>query len=240
MSYTLPAALAGARVCRGSCHAVAAGQPGADTLAAFSAALDAARAAGRILTASLYRYENQLFFYVEGLDAPFTPEGLCPALDAQLIPWPPALGGTTPRPWAAMQPYFLPRSAHHRRGLAAEPPPGHAPGPHCAAAAGQMVQLYGAPPAPYQRGAAGGRPLAFDQRARKSAVFVSRGTTHQRQSARRFRRGKAPSWPRGWRQTPKATSPASRPSSRPTRMPTTTLFFCPALPGPQRNRRNTR
>ena len=106
MSYTLPAALAGARVCRGSCHAVAAGQPGADTLAAFSAALDAARAAGRILTASLYRYENQLFFYAEGLDAPFTPEGLCPALDAQLIPWPPALGDTTLRLWAAMQPYF--------------------------------------------------------------------------------------------------------------------------------------
>lgn len=101
MSYAPDAA-----VCRGSYRAVLRGEVDAAAFAAFSAALEEARAAGRILTASLYRYENQLFFYAEGLDAPFAPDGLCPALDARLAPWPPALGQTEPRPWAAMQPYF--------------------------------------------------------------------------------------------------------------------------------------
>lgn len=106
MPYTLPAALAGAAVCRGSCHAVLRGDCAPSTFAAFSAALQAAQRAGRILTAGLYRYENQLFFYAEGLNEPFAPDGLCPELDTQLVPWPPALGSTAPRPWAAMQPYF--------------------------------------------------------------------------------------------------------------------------------------
>ncbi len=96
----------GARVLRGAYRAVLRESADASAFAAFSAALQAAQDAGHILTASLYQYENQLFFYAEGLDAPFAPDGLCPALDAQLAPWPPALGGTTPRPWAAMQPYF--------------------------------------------------------------------------------------------------------------------------------------
>ena len=106
MPCTLPASLADAAVCRGSFHAVLGGEAGEAVFADFSAALQKAQAEGRILTASLFRYENQLFFYAEGLNRPFTPQGLCPALDAALLPWPPALGEAAPRPWAAMQPYF--------------------------------------------------------------------------------------------------------------------------------------
>ena len=106
MPCTLPASLADAAVCRGSFHAVLGGEAGEAVFADFSAALQKAQAEGRILTASLFRYENHLFFYAEGLNRPFTPQGLCPALDAALLPWPPALGEAAPRPWAAMQPYF--------------------------------------------------------------------------------------------------------------------------------------
>lgn len=106
MPCTLPASLADAAVCRGSFHAVLGGEVEDTAFADFSAALQKAQAEGRILTASLFRYENHLFFYAEGLNRPFTPQGLCPALDAALLPWPPALGEAEPRPWAAMQPYF--------------------------------------------------------------------------------------------------------------------------------------
>ena len=106
MPCTLPASLVDAAVCRGSFHAVLGGEAGEAVFADFSAALQKAQAEGRILTASLFRYENHLFFYAEGLNRPFTPQGLCPALDAALLPWPPALGESSPRPWAAMQPYF--------------------------------------------------------------------------------------------------------------------------------------
>ena len=106
MPCTLPASLADAAVCRGSFHAVLGREAGEAVFADFSAALQKAQAEGRILTASLFRYENHLFFYAEGLNRPFTPQGLCPALDAALLPWPPALGEAAPRPWAAMQPYF--------------------------------------------------------------------------------------------------------------------------------------
>lgn len=106
MPCTLPASLADAAVCRGSFHAVLGREAGEAVFADFSAALQKAQADGRILTASLFRYENHLFFYAEGLNRPFTPQGLCPALDAALLPWPPALGEAAPRPWAAMQPYF--------------------------------------------------------------------------------------------------------------------------------------
>ena len=106
MPCTLPASLADAAVCRGSFHAVLGGEAGEAVFADFSAALQKAQAEGRILTASLFRYESHLFFYAEGLNRPFTPQGLCPALDAALLPWPPALGEAAPRPWAAMQPYF--------------------------------------------------------------------------------------------------------------------------------------
>ena len=106
MPCTLSAALADAAVCRGSFHAVLRTDVPDAVFAAFSAALQKAQAEGRILTASLFRCEAHLFFYAEGLNRPFTPQGLCPALDAALLPWPPALGETAPRPWAAMQPYF--------------------------------------------------------------------------------------------------------------------------------------
>ena len=106
MPCTLPASLADAAVCRGSFHAVLGREAGEAVFADFSAALQKAQAEGWILTASLFRYENHLFFYAEGLNRPFTPQGLCPALDAALLPWPPALGEAAPRPWAAMQPYF--------------------------------------------------------------------------------------------------------------------------------------
>lgn len=102
MPCTLPASLADAAVCRGSFHAVLGGEVEDTAFADFSAALQKAQAEGRILTASLFRYENHLFFYAEGLNRPFTPQGLCPALDAALLPWPPALGEAEPRPWAAM------------------------------------------------------------------------------------------------------------------------------------------
>lgn len=106
MAYTLPAELAGATVLRGSYHAVLRTDADDAVFAAFTDALQRAQTEGRLLTAGLYRFENQLFFYGEGLNAPFSPAGDCPALDAGLIPWPPALGETAPRPWAAMQPYF--------------------------------------------------------------------------------------------------------------------------------------
>jgi hypothetical protein len=102
MPCTLSAALADAAVCRGSFHAVLRTDVPDAVFAAFSAALQKAQAEGRILTASLFRCEAHLFFYAEGLNRPFTPQGLCPALDAALLPWPPALGETAPRPWAAM------------------------------------------------------------------------------------------------------------------------------------------
>ena len=86
MPCTLPASLADAAVCRGSFHAVLGGEAGEAVFADFSAALQKAQAEGRILTASLFRYENHLFFYAEGLNRPFTPQGLCPALDAAPIP----------------------------------------------------------------------------------------------------------------------------------------------------------
>ena len=66
MSCTLPASLADAAVCRGSFHAVLGGEAGEAVFADFSAALQKAQAEGRILTASLFRYENHLFFYAEG------------------------------------------------------------------------------------------------------------------------------------------------------------------------------
>lgn len=86
MPCTLPASLADAAVCRGSFHAVLGGEVEDTVFADFSAALQKAQAEGRILTASLFRYENHLFFYAEGLNRPFTPQGLCPALDAASLP----------------------------------------------------------------------------------------------------------------------------------------------------------
>ena len=79
MPCTLPASLADAAVCRGSFHAVLGGEAGEAVFADFSAALQKAQAEGRILTASLFRYENHLFFYAEGLNRPFTPRGKAPA-----------------------------------------------------------------------------------------------------------------------------------------------------------------
>ena len=96
MPCTLPAALADAAVCRGSFHAVLRTDVPDAVFSAFSAALQKAQADGSLLTASLFRYENHLFFYAEGLNRPFTPQGLCPALDAALLPWPPALGEAAP------------------------------------------------------------------------------------------------------------------------------------------------
>ncbi|WP_455501765.1 hypothetical protein [Gemmiger sp.] len=95
-----------AKVYRGAYHGVLREDAGENVFAAFSDMLQKAQADGRLLTASLFRYENQLFFYAEGLNVPFVPDGACPALDALLLPWPPALGSMAPRPWAAMQPYF--------------------------------------------------------------------------------------------------------------------------------------
>lgn len=76
MPCTLPASLADAAVCRGSFHAVLGREAGEAVFADFSAALQKAQAEGWILTASLFRYENHLFFYAEGLNRPFTPQGL--------------------------------------------------------------------------------------------------------------------------------------------------------------------
>lgn len=62
MPCTLPASLADAAVCRGSFHAVLGREVEDTVFAGFSAALQKAQAEGRILTASLFRYENHLFF----------------------------------------------------------------------------------------------------------------------------------------------------------------------------------
>lgn len=160
MPCTLPAALADAAVCRGSFHAVLRTDVPDAVFSAFSAALQKAQADGSLLTASLFRYENHLFFYAEGLNRPFTPQGLCPALDAALLPWPPALGEAAPPPMGRHAAVFLPRCTHHRRRLAAGPLPAAPPRAHCAAAARQLVQLYGASPAHCHRGAGRGGPLA--------------------------------------------------------------------------------
>lgn len=99
---------------RGSFRAVLRDADTAHTAPAFAALTDALRtqqAQGYLLTASLYRCENQLFLYAEWLGAAFTPAGLAPQLDALLIPWPPAIPLTpgtpaAPRLWAEMQPYY--------------------------------------------------------------------------------------------------------------------------------------
>ena len=153
MPCTLPASLADAAVCRGSFHAVLGGEAGEAVFADFSAALQKAQAEGRILTASLLRYENQLFFYAEGLNRPFTPQGLCPALDT---------------PCRRMRRSITPASPRALMRLPAAPP-----GTHCPAAARQMVQLYGAPSAHRHRGAGRGGPLAPDLCAGGRTVFLS-------------------------------------------------------------------
>ena len=66
MPCTLPASLADAAVCRGSFQAVLGGEVEDTAFADFSAALQKAQAEGRILTASLFRYENHLFFMPRG------------------------------------------------------------------------------------------------------------------------------------------------------------------------------
>ena len=109
-----------AQVYRASFHSVLAEEhlPAAEAaLAAFSQALQQRQQQGGLLTASLFRYEQHLFFYGEGLDAPPEPEGLCPALYALLLPWPPKVEDHgVPRRWAAMQPYYY----HARPGAAAD------------------------------------------------------------------------------------------------------------------------
>ena len=178
MPCTLPAVLADAAVCRGSFHAVLRTDVPDTVFSAFSAALQKAQADGSLLTASLFRCESHLFFYAEGLNRPFTPQGLCPALDAALLPWPPALGGNFTPPMGRHAAVFLPRYPHHRRRLAAGALPAAPPGTHCLAAARQMVQLYGAPSAHCHRGAGRGGSLAPDLRTGGRAVFLSRGTAH--------------------------------------------------------------
>ena len=66
MPCTLPAALADAAVCRGSFHAVLRTDVPDAVFSAFSAALQKAQADGSLLTASLFRYENHLFFMPRG------------------------------------------------------------------------------------------------------------------------------------------------------------------------------
>ena len=68
MPCTLPASLAEAAVCRGSFHAVLGGEAEDTVFAAQRKSRQKAQAEGRILTASLFRYENHLFFYAEGLN----------------------------------------------------------------------------------------------------------------------------------------------------------------------------
>ena len=104
MPCTLPAVLADAAVCRGSFHAVLRTDVPDTVFSAFSAALQKAQADGSLLTASLFRCESHLFFYAEGLNRPFTPQGLCPALDAALLPWPPAHGPPCSRIFTTISP----------------------------------------------------------------------------------------------------------------------------------------
>ena len=78
MPCTLPASLADAAVCRGSFHAVLGGEAGEAVFADFSAALQKAQAEGRILTASLFRYENHLFFLCRGAEPPVHAAGALP------------------------------------------------------------------------------------------------------------------------------------------------------------------
>lgn len=229
MPCTLPASLADAAVCRGSFHAVLGGEAEDTVFADFSAALQKAQAEGRILTASLFRYENHLFFYAEGLNRPFTPQGLCPALDAALLPWPPALGEAAPRPWALpCSPYFYhdvpTTAADWQQGRCPQRPPRA----HCAAAARQLVQLYGASPAHCYRGAGRGdrwHLICVQEGVLFSYLEEPRTNVNIKHRPART----APSWTHGSPPTPKATLRALRRSRRPTRTAATTLYFCPAL-----------
>lgn len=228
MPCTLPASLADAAVCRGSFHAVLGGEAGEAVFADFSAALQKAQAEGRILTASLFRYENHLFFYAEGLNRPFTPQGLCPALDAALLPWPPALGEAAPRPWAAMQPYFyhdVPTTAadwqqgrcpQRRRGRIALLPPDswcsymeH----HLRIVTEGLVE--------------GDRWHLICVQEGVLFSYLEEPRTNVNIKHRPART--ALSWTHGSPPTPKAILHALRRSRRPTRTAATTLYFCPAL-----------
>ena len=115
MPCTLPAVLADAAVCRGSFHAVLRTDVPDTVFSAFSAALQKAQADGSLLTASLFRCESHLFFYAEGLNRPFTPQGLCPALDAALLPWHP--------PWGKLHPAHGPPCSRIFTTISPPPPP---------------------------------------------------------------------------------------------------------------------
>lgn len=65
--------------------------------------------AGRLLTASLFRHGQRLFFYVEAIATPADIEALMAPLSSQLAPWP---GGDHPRHWVPMTDIF-----HYHRCL---------------------------------------------------------------------------------------------------------------------------
>ena len=76
-------------------------------LAEFSQGAEALRLVHKLLTASVFRYQNHLFLYWEPIGTALFPAGLSPLLDKLLEPWPPLVGGgSAPRLWAEMQPYF--------------------------------------------------------------------------------------------------------------------------------------
>ena len=78
-------------------------------------ALEQRSAADQILTASLFRWRNNLFLYCECPDAAIAPGDLVGGLDQAMATWP---GATTPRVWAPMMDIFhynRPQSVEHWR-----------------------------------------------------------------------------------------------------------------------------
>lgn len=76
-------------------------------LAACQTALEQAKTAGVLLTASLYRYERMLFLYAEGIGQVVDPAVLLSALNPLLLCWPASPAAQqADRLWVTMQPYY--------------------------------------------------------------------------------------------------------------------------------------
>ena len=167
-------------------------------------------------------------FLRRGTEPPLHTAGALPRTGRGFAALATRLGGNFTPPMGRHAAVFLPRYPHHRRRLAAGALPAAPPGTHCLAAARQMVQLYGAPSAHCHRGAGRGGSLAPDLRTGGRAVFLSRGTAHQRQYSASAGRTQ-PNWMHGSPPTPKVILRALPPNRKPIRTADTTLYFCPAL-----------
>ena len=91
------------KVIRMQYRAYLTGEPGADAVAACKALIDTAVEAGALLVAAVYRWEQNLFAYVESVDVATDPEALFEPLAGSLSAWP---GKAKPRLWVPMMDIF--------------------------------------------------------------------------------------------------------------------------------------